>query len=133
MNWTFAAIVFTLAVVPFAANVIVQLDNPVSEVSIFTDPLTAILIGRYLMALQSANQQVLGHTSTMSQSGEDANADGTDTLRFAPRIIGSIGATLTMRDEEDALGWQHEDEEVGDEEKVHDGGVHEGSETGIAL
>lgn len=75
------------------------------------------------MALQSANQQVLGHTSTSSQSGEDADGDGSDTLRFAPRILGSIGATLTMRDEEDALEWQHVDEEVGEEGKVYDGGV----------
>lgn len=85
------------------------------------------------MALQSANQQVLGHTSTSSQSGEEADADGSDTLRFAPRIMGSIGATLTMRDEEEALEWQRADEEIADEEKVYDGGVHEGSETGIAL
>lgn len=85
------------------------------------------------MALQSANQQVLGHTSTSSPSGEDADVDGSDTLRFAPRIIGSIGATLTMRDEDDELEWQRGDEEGGDEGKVRDGDEHEDPETGIAL
>ncbi|EIW59948.1 uncharacterized protein TRAVEDRAFT_47244 [Trametes versicolor FP-101664 SS1] len=65
--------------------------EPISLVTVFTDPLTNILTCRFLLALQAANQQALGQGSAT----EDAHHGGSDTLRFASRMIGSI-ATVSV-------------------------------------
>ncbi|KAL1938182.1 hypothetical protein VTO73DRAFT_11826 [Trametes versicolor] len=72
----------------------------VSEATALTDPLTAILICRFLLALQHANRATVdGNTVSASYfGGEDAG--GQDTLRFASVVIGSIGESLDGTDRE---------------------------------
>ncbi|KAH9855448.1 hypothetical protein C2E23DRAFT_708832, partial [Lenzites betulinus] len=67
-----------------------------SLVTSLTEPITAILIMRFLLALQSANQASMGRDTL---SGADHRptlsvpTDG-DTLRFASIVIGSIGESF---------------------------------------
>ncbi len=55
--------------------------------------LVAILTCRFLLALQSANQKALGQHATGTLSMGDGDENG-DTLQFASRVLGSIGASL---------------------------------------
>ncbi|KAI0351299.1 hypothetical protein OH77DRAFT_943762 [Trametes cingulata] len=71
-------------------------DTPLtqaSQVNTLKDPVTGILTCRLLLALQSANVEAL-NTSSPSASSADAGAN--DTLRFASRLIGSIGSSLPV-------------------------------------
>ncbi|OJT13697.1 hypothetical protein TRAPUB_9796 [Trametes pubescens] len=56
--------------------------------------LTTVLTCRFLLALQSANQQALGQGS--ADAGEDDQRGGGSTLQFASRIIGSIAASISL-------------------------------------
>ncbi|KAI0662103.1 hypothetical protein C8Q70DRAFT_627273 [Cubamyces menziesii] len=78
---------------------IVDIRSPVSQVTILTDPLTAILICRFLLALQSANVMALeGRDSSDSQA--DADRDhGNTSLRFASGIMHSMRGTVVVRSE----------------------------------
>ncbi|KAI0351308.1 hypothetical protein OH77DRAFT_944914 [Trametes cingulata] len=73
-------LVLTLFSISFALD-------PISEVDIFTDPLTAILICRFLIALQSANQ-------SMDEVGE---SDYMGSMQFSSRIMGSLGEPIGAR------------------------------------
>ncbi|KAL1938198.1 hypothetical protein VTO73DRAFT_11842 [Trametes versicolor] len=73
---------------------VVDALEPVSLVTVFTDPLTTVLTCRFLLALQSANQQALGQGS--AEDGEDDQRGGGSTLQFASRIIGSIAASIPV-------------------------------------
>ncbi|KAI0325819.1 hypothetical protein GY45DRAFT_181301 [Cubamyces sp. BRFM 1775] len=73
---------------------IVSPVNQISQVTILTDPMTAILTCRFLLALQSANQEALNPSlSTLQGDGVD---DVNDTLRFASRVVDSVGGSLAL-------------------------------------
>ncbi|KAH9851997.1 hypothetical protein C2E23DRAFT_923532, partial [Lenzites betulinus] len=96
---------------------IVQVTENDSEVGLAIDPITAILIGRYMLALQAANQKVLRGGETLSRWDADGSGAAEETLRFASRVIGSIGASIQRRDDDDEdLMWSNREtecEEVG--------------------
>ncbi|KAL1938178.1 hypothetical protein VTO73DRAFT_11822 [Trametes versicolor] len=86
----------------------------------FTAPLQAIMTGRFLMALQSADRRVVGGglTSGVNADGQDTGADGGNTLRFASRVVGSIGGDLgtsyiNTADEFDEYPVDEEEDSVG--------------------
>lgn len=56
------------------------------------DRLTAILICRFLLDLQHANQKALD--PALDDTHGDARGDQTLSLRFASRVLGSIGGSL---------------------------------------
>ncbi|RPD60336.1 hypothetical protein L226DRAFT_525611 [Lentinus tigrinus ALCF2SS1-7] len=62
----------------------------ISFVTQFSEPITTILISRFLMHLQSANRRVL-HLSSLD--GTLAASSQTDTLVFE-RVVGSLGESL---------------------------------------
>ncbi|EIW58665.1 uncharacterized protein TRAVEDRAFT_47807 [Trametes versicolor FP-101664 SS1] len=62
----------------------------VSYVTIFTEPVTAVLVSRFLLDLQETNQVVSDDASDMRLS-TDINISG---VNFAP-IIGSLGSTVS--------------------------------------
>lgn len=72
------------------------------------DSLVAILTCRFLLALQSANQEALGQRSIDTLGGNDANGG---TLRFASRVIGSVGASIMDGSRPDDLGGRDDEEE----------------------
>ncbi|KAI0351307.1 hypothetical protein OH77DRAFT_1439297 [Trametes cingulata] len=82
----------------FLSKIIDVLDET-SAIIVFTDPvlipsrLTAILICRLLMALQSANQRALGQNVGAETQAEDDGGNG-GTLRFATMVIGSIAESV---------------------------------------
>lgn len=51
---------------------------------------------RFMIALQSADRRVVGGgaASGVNADGQDTGADGVHTLRFASRVVGSIGGDL---------------------------------------
>lgn len=51
---------------------------------------------RFMIALQSADRRVVGGgaASGANADGQDTGADGVHTLRFASRVVGSIGGDL---------------------------------------
>ncbi|KAJ8453594.1 hypothetical protein ONZ51_g13510 [Trametes cubensis] len=63
---------------------------PISYVTIFTEPLTSILISRFLLNLQEVHRD-LGHGATDATSHSDTIQQG--TVHFA-RVIGSLGSSL---------------------------------------
>ncbi|KAJ8483212.1 hypothetical protein ONZ51_g4863 [Trametes cubensis] len=63
---------------------------PISYVTIFTEPLTSILVSRFLLNLQEVHRD-LGHGATDATSGSDTINGG--TMHFA-RVIGSLGSSL---------------------------------------
>ncbi|OSD04951.1 hypothetical protein PYCCODRAFT_1433291 [Trametes coccinea BRFM310] len=63
-----------------------------AHVTVLTEPLTAILICRLLLALQAANLKSTGENPGMSGLGSGNNPDG--TLRFASGFIESMGAVV---------------------------------------
>ncbi|KAI0665403.1 hypothetical protein C8Q78DRAFT_1084002 [Trametes maxima] len=72
--------------------------SSVSYVTVFTEPITAILISRFLFNLQEANQGP-GRGSALSDS--ESSPQGTsgsrvDTLIFA-RVVGPLGSPLVSR------------------------------------
>ncbi len=54
------------------------------------------MTGRFLIALQSADRRVVGGGSMTGANadGQDTGVDGANTLRFASRVVGSIGRDL---------------------------------------
>ncbi|KAI0765606.1 hypothetical protein BD413DRAFT_637622 [Trametes elegans] len=83
----------TLNIIHLTLTLISIVDSldPISEVTILTDPITAILVCRFLLALQSADQEALDQGSSSTPSRADNEGE---TLRFASRVVGSIGGTL---------------------------------------
>lgn len=107
----------------------VQLDSA-RRSSLADDPLslTAILVCRFLIALQRANEDGLdgrGSIGASTTSG-DSPGDLHETLRFAitSRAIGSLGGSILEQPDEALLGDAHirgehgeEQEELGDQEE----------------
>lgn len=60
--------------------------------------MTAILICRFLLALQHANQATMGGNTVSASHWGGEDTDGQDTLRFASVVIGSIGESLDGTD-----------------------------------
>ncbi|KAL1938190.1 hypothetical protein VTO73DRAFT_11834 [Trametes versicolor] len=84
----------------------------VSLVAVLTDPLTAVLTCRFLLALQSANQQALRQGS--QATGEDDQRGGGSTLQFASRVVGSMAASIPARHEFDEFENEESEEGVPD-------------------
>ncbi|EIW59947.1 uncharacterized protein TRAVEDRAFT_64712 [Trametes versicolor FP-101664 SS1] len=93
---------------------VVDALEPVSLVTVFTDPLATVLTCRFLLALQSANQQALGQGS--AEDGEDDERGGSSTLQFASRIIGSIAASIPAGHGVGGFDGEEEESEGGDPE-----------------
>lgn len=74
---------------------------------------------RFLIALQSADRRVVGGalTSGANADGQDTQAEDGNTLRFASRVVGSIGGDLGASYIIDAD--EFDDHEV-DDESLHD-------------
>ncbi|KAI0704463.1 hypothetical protein C8T65DRAFT_741030 [Cerioporus squamosus] len=71
-------------------------STPASSVTIFTLPLTAILVSRFLLDLQHANSEAVHICS----GSEDASHESTDTAHATSsinfeRVVGSIGSTMS--------------------------------------
>ncbi|KAH9847861.1 hypothetical protein C2E23DRAFT_942275, partial [Lenzites betulinus] len=86
---------------------LISIATPYEETSVvtsLTDPLTTILVCRFLLDLQRANQAMLGRSSMgpqlMSGDSEGPSGPRQHTLRFASSVMGSISQSLTMVDEE---------------------------------
>ncbi|CDO74748.1 hypothetical protein BN946_scf184411.g5 [Trametes cinnabarina] len=93
---------------------VVGVDEPTSVVVVFTDPLTAILICRFLLALHAANAQMThGDARDDTDLEAFARSSNQQTLRFVSGVVDSLGATL-------ADGLELEEEKAG-----------EGSELGL--
>ncbi|KAJ3018170.1 hypothetical protein NUW54_g405 [Trametes sanguinea] len=84
---------------------IVGVANAVSEVIVLTDPLTAILICRFLLALHAADCKDAGSPLEDSVLGETSDRGG--TLRFTSAIA-SMGADLATRSGESSLAYRDE-------------------------
>ncbi|RPD73123.1 hypothetical protein L226DRAFT_614371 [Lentinus tigrinus ALCF2SS1-7] len=67
-------------------STVLQNQN-VSVVALFTEPLTAILVSRFLIDLQVANRRSLNKTSGLHSEG------GVESLVFE-RVIGSLGSSI---------------------------------------
>ncbi|KAI1786976.1 hypothetical protein LXA43DRAFT_741455 [Ganoderma leucocontextum] len=76
----------------------------VSEITAFTEPITAILVQRFLFHLQSANRRALDLDSSQV-GGARAVTQQSSSLVF-DRVIGSLGASIPP---EDFLGMSEED------------------------
>ncbi|KAH9903167.1 hypothetical protein C8Q73DRAFT_39897 [Cubamyces lactineus] len=89
-------IVVTMNTLQLALTVvsIVSPVNQISQVTILTDPMTAILTCRFLLALQSANQEALNPSLSTLQG--DIAGDANATLRFASRVVDSVGGSLAL-------------------------------------
>lgn len=75
---------------------------------------------RFLIALQSADRRVVGGvlTSGANADGQDTQAEDGNTLRFASRVVGSIGGDLGTSYIISAAD-EFDDHEV-DDEALHD-------------
>ncbi|RPD73164.1 hypothetical protein L226DRAFT_614402 [Lentinus tigrinus ALCF2SS1-7] len=74
------------------------LDEPLENSSLvtdFTEPLTGILVGRFLLHLQAANRKALDLQSSIHSEAHGAS------LVFA-RAVGSLGSSLGVEDSEDS-------------------------------
>ncbi|KAI0630445.1 hypothetical protein C8Q77DRAFT_1211477 [Trametes polyzona] len=68
-----------------------------STMLVFVDPLTAILICRFLLALQSANQRAAAGRAFVDTAGGDSeDYTGGGTLRFASAVVQSIAGPVGM-------------------------------------
>ncbi|RPD54512.1 hypothetical protein L226DRAFT_515902 [Lentinus tigrinus ALCF2SS1-7] len=74
-----------------------------SYLTIFTNPLTAIIVSRFLLNLQAANQQAVAHDSSESHVGSGSGPS--DTLVFE-RVVGSLAS-------ESVLVWEGSPQEPG--------------------
>ncbi|KAH9925869.1 uncharacterized protein BXZ73DRAFT_103042 [Epithele typhae] len=70
--------------------------TPVSFVTTFTDPLTSLLVSRFLVHLQSVNRD----THSDSPSTLTGTGLGAETIRFE-RMVGSLGASINAVEGED--------------------------------
>ncbi|KAI0806690.1 hypothetical protein C8Q74DRAFT_1442691 [Fomes fomentarius] len=71
---------------------VVEVEDPYSNVLSFTQPLTTILVSRFLLNLQAANAKAVDHTSSSGRLSQPG-APGTESLVFE-RVIGSLGSGL---------------------------------------
>ncbi|KAI0765604.1 hypothetical protein BD413DRAFT_615519 [Trametes elegans] len=75
--------------------------HPASYITIISDPLTAVLVCRFLLDLQAANQASMEIGSARSHAHDASRPGAVETLRFA-RVIGSVAATLDPDADQDA-------------------------------
>ncbi|RPD68584.1 hypothetical protein L226DRAFT_576303 [Lentinus tigrinus ALCF2SS1-7] len=61
-----------------------------SYVTVFTEPITAILVSRFLLDLQSVERTGLGHTDTSTDTSGTAGGGGSLVFRF----MGSLASTI---------------------------------------
>ncbi|KAH9919786.1 uncharacterized protein BXZ73DRAFT_80301 [Epithele typhae] len=82
----------------------------VSLIANFGDPLTTVLVSRFLLDLQEAHQRTikLGSDDPLHSSAASESQVGIGSLRFAVDAMGSIGADLRILDEVNAS----EEEEI---------------------
>ncbi|KAI0364555.1 hypothetical protein BV20DRAFT_956028, partial [Pilatotrama ljubarskyi] len=73
---------------------VVDVLDESSAIIIFSDPLTAILICRLLIRLQSANQKALVGLGTGTETQADEAGEQAETLRFATMVIGSLAESV---------------------------------------
>ena len=57
--------------------------------------MTAVLTCRFLLALQSANQRALNPSPSTLQGGDEVGGMS-NTLRFASRVVNSVGGSLAL-------------------------------------
>ncbi|KAI0765617.1 hypothetical protein BD413DRAFT_615530 [Trametes elegans] len=69
---------------------IVSPYNQTAYITGLSDPLTSVLLSQFLLDLQAADRA--RDTTSVARSGASAGAD--ETLRFASRVMGSLGAPL---------------------------------------
>ncbi|KAI9067892.1 hypothetical protein FKP32DRAFT_1683598, partial [Trametes sanguinea] len=74
---------------------VVGVDEPTSVVVVFTDPLTAILVCRFLLALHAANLRSTVQNSQDTEPATFARASNQMTMRFASLDTDPLSATLT--------------------------------------
>ncbi|KAI0824151.1 hypothetical protein BC628DRAFT_1446651 [Trametes gibbosa] len=119
-NGRFVVICNTIHLTLTLISIVTPLQQS-SLVTSLTDPITAILIMRFLLALQDANQAALDKSTlggADSRTAGDPPADR-DTLQFASVVIGSIGEAFDgafadhRYDEDDGLDGPSGDEETG--------------------
>ncbi|KAH9893628.1 hypothetical protein C8Q73DRAFT_541387 [Cubamyces lactineus] len=83
-------------------------QQAVSLVPLFTDPLTVIIICRFLLALQSANVKITGQETADSQLGRGGEYGG--SLRFAElAIMGSMGGVVDIEHDEGSVNDRNDD------------------------
>ncbi|KAI0628911.1 hypothetical protein C8Q77DRAFT_1067287 [Trametes polyzona] len=97
------ALHLTFTLVSFGSDSI----SPVSYVTVFTEPITAVIVSRFLFGLQEANNVSVGLTGASGSETHQGSSSRTSTLNFA-RVVGPLGSSLTTRDE----GFVDADEEV---------------------
>ncbi|EIW59960.1 uncharacterized protein TRAVEDRAFT_47256 [Trametes versicolor FP-101664 SS1] len=122
-EWTIYFLLFmVLNTVQLAFNLVSSvyaLEN-IGVVISFVAPLQAVMTCRFMIALQSADRRVVGGgaASGANADGQDTGADGVHTLRFASRVVGSIGGDIGAS----YLGTADEyDEDQVDDEDVPEG------------
>ncbi|KAI0331606.1 hypothetical protein GY45DRAFT_1433711 [Cubamyces sp. BRFM 1775] len=67
-------------------------EQAVSLVELLTDPLSIIIICRFLLALQSANRQLTSEETINLHDGRDGEYG--NTLRFASVVVGTLGGEV---------------------------------------
>ncbi|KAI0330890.1 hypothetical protein GY45DRAFT_1323016 [Cubamyces sp. BRFM 1775] len=101
----------TLLAFPLNTGAAGEVLNSVSQVTIFTDPITVVLLCRFLLDLQSTNTRLLEHDVSTSQLDENGNIIG-GTLRFATVVADSMGGTIApdtienMMHDDTGNGWE---------------------------
>ncbi|KAI0761519.1 hypothetical protein BD413DRAFT_617040 [Trametes elegans] len=102
--------------------------SSISYVTLFTEPITAVLVSRLLANLQEVNQDMVSQSHTTDARLGTSSLGGV-TINFA-RVVGSLGSSLTRTDggEEDEDG-ESDDFRPDDAKKVaqlSEGGGPEG-------
>ncbi|KAL1938176.1 hypothetical protein VTO73DRAFT_11820 [Trametes versicolor] len=102
INGTLYFLVFiTLNTIQLAFTLIstIYALDTIGAVIVFTDPLQAIMVCRFMLALQSASgRDALGQDTTFDGRDDTNTTYGEQTLRFASLVVGSIGAQLETSD-----------------------------------
>ncbi|KAI0794568.1 hypothetical protein C8Q74DRAFT_1366001 [Fomes fomentarius] len=89
-------------------NTAIQFSSLVTQ---FIEPITSILVSRFLLNLQGANRDAVNLTSR--SPSQQLTSTGGQTLNFA-RIIGSLGSSLDFTESDDTYS---EDDDVTHEEE----------------
>ncbi|RDX52001.1 hypothetical protein OH76DRAFT_1400910 [Lentinus brumalis] len=84
-------------------------DDGISDITVFTDPLSAVLIYRFLLDLQEANQRVV----RLDADDPLSTMDSVESLSFVARTMGSLRSTIVP-----GL-LENEDEDVSITDVVH--------------
>ncbi|KAI0794518.1 hypothetical protein C8Q74DRAFT_1365958 [Fomes fomentarius] len=100
-------LIYFLLHLVFTMVSIVDPLNPVSNVTIFTLPITAVLVSRFLLDLQHANRETL-HLDSQGEPGEDGHADSNIGSLVFERVVGSIASTIDFANGEE--GEEDDDE-----------------------